>query len=178
MRDHPLGRRSFLGGSASLALAAGAAAPRASQAAEAGAEFEFEVVRTEAEWRARHTPEVYKILREGDTELPHTSPLVTEERAGTYCCQGCGLTIYDSVWKVPLDIGWVFFSHAEPRTVLTSIDGAPPYGSAMGDDGGIPAMIEVHCRRCGSHLGHLVFAKRKLVHCINGAALDFRPAAA
>ena len=120
--------------------------------------------------------EEYAILREGSTELPNTSPLVNETADGIYCCKGCDLTLYQSTWKVPLDVGWVFFSHSEPQTVLTSIDGDPPSG--MGDDEEIPAMIEVHCRRCGSHLGHIVIAQRKLVHCINGAALTFARARA
>ncbi|MBT8476659.1 MAG: peptide-methionine (R)-S-oxide reductase [Rhodobacteraceae bacterium] len=174
MQHSPLGRRTFLSATAATALTAGAAArPTPSHAAEDGSEFQFEITRSDEEWQSRLSREEYVILRRGSTELPHTSPLVTETAEGTYCCKGCDLTVYSSTWKVPLDIGWVFFSHAEPRSVLSSIDGDPPEG--MGDDGP-GAMIEVHCRRCSSHLGHIVFAKGKLVHCINGAALDFRRA--
>ena len=177
MRQTQLGRRTFLSTSAALALGAGAVARSTPAAAgDAGETFAFEITRTDEDWRARLNKEEYNILRKGSTELPNTSPLVNETRDGIYCCKGCDLTIYESTWKVPLDVGWVFFSHAVPRTVLTGIDGEPPAG--MGDASGIPAMIEVHCRRCASHLGHIVVAKGKLVHCINGTALAFSPAEA
>ena len=167
-------RRAFLQSGAAIALTGGAlgrATP--TKANEPGAAFDFEITRTEDEWRAQLTSEEFAILRRGSTELPHTSALVREERTGIYCCKGCDLTVYESTWKVPLDIGWVFFSHSAPRSVLTSIDGEPPEG--MGDDDGPGAMIEVHCRRCASHLGHIVVAEGTLVHCINGASLRFRP---
>ncbi|MEM9477883.1 MAG: peptide-methionine (R)-S-oxide reductase [Pseudomonadota bacterium] len=172
MHTTPLGRRAFLGATATAALTVGGPGIRSAKADETGAAFAFEVTRTDTEWREMLTQDEYVILRKGSTELPHTSPLVQEEREGIYCCKGCDLTVYTSTWKVPLDIGWVFFSHSEPRSVLTSIDGAPPDG--MGNDGGPGAMMEVHCRRCSSHLGHIVFAKGKLVHCVNGGALNFR----
>ena len=171
MEEKTLCRRAFLSSSAAVALGAGAGAgARPAIASDLGAEFKFEVTRSEAAWREMLTQEEYNILRKGSTELPNTSPLVNETADGIYCCKGCDLTIYESTWKVPLDIGWVFFSHAVPRSVLTAIDGEPPSG--MGDDI-VPAMIEVHCRRCASHLGHIVVAEGKLVHCINGAALTF-----
>ncbi|MEM1065919.1 MAG: peptide-methionine (R)-S-oxide reductase [Pseudomonadota bacterium] len=172
--EHPsLRRRAFLGSTAAAAFGAGIAArPGTAAANDPGAAFRFEIIRTEDEWRARLTDEEYVILRRGSTELPNTSPLVTETAEGIYCCRGCDLTVYTSTWKVPLEIGWVFFSHAEPRSVLTSIDGEPPDG--MGDDDGPGAMIEVHCRRCASHLGHIVIAEGLLLHCINGTALQFR----
>lgn len=175
MTDHSPQRRTFLQGGAAVALAAGTvgrAAP--ANANEAGGDFAYEITRTEEDWRARLTSEEFAILRKGSTELPHTSPLVREERAGIYCCKGCDLTVYESTWKVPLDIGWVFFSHAQPRSVLTSIDGEPPSGMGDQEEDGPGAMIEVHCRRCASHLGHVVVAEGHLVHCINGASLRFR----
>ena len=175
MRQTHLGRRAFLSSSAAAALGAGAAGRSTPAAAsDDGEAFTFEITRTEEEWRARLDKEEYNILRKGSTELPHTSPLVEETADGIYCCKGCDLTVYESTWKVPLDVGWVFFSHAVPRSVLTGIDGEPPSG--MGDDPAIPAMIETHCRRCGSHLGHIVIAKGQLVHCINGTSLTFRRA--
>lgn len=180
MTDKPRGRRRFL----KTALGSGAAAlgaahlPRSAVADDDGAEFTFEVTRSEADWRAQLSPTEYKILRENDTELPNTSPLVNETAEGVYCCKGCDLTLYDSHWKVPLDIGWVFFSHSRPRTLLTSIDGNPPDGMGDEDPDAPEAMIEVHCRRCASHMGHIVIARGKLVHCINGAALRFLRAGA
>lgn len=174
MIETTIGRRAFLSSTTASALGLGLAAHSGpAGAAQAGSAFAFEITRTENEWRTRLKPEEYRIMREGSTELPNTSPLVQETAEGIYCCKGCDLTIYESVWKVQLDVGWVFFSHSMPRTVLTSIDGEPPSG--MGDQV-VPAMIEVHCRRCGSHLGHIVIAKGKLLHCINGASLTFDPA--
>lgn len=173
MQPTPLGRRTFLGATAGAAFTAGALPPDVAQASDGDSPFEFEVTRSDADWRNMLSEDEYVILRKGSTELPHTSPLVSETREGIYCCKGCDLTVYKSTWKVPLDIGWVFFSHSEPQTTLTSIDGEPPTG--MGDEDGPGAMIEVHCRRCGSHLGHIVIAGGQLVHCINGTALNFRP---
>ncbi|NNE80535.1 MAG: peptide-methionine (R)-S-oxide reductase [Silicimonas sp.] len=176
MRNPTVNRRSLISsGAASAAVAIGAGSafrPGQARASDPGIDFAFEVARSDAEWRDMLSPEEFNILREGSTELPKTSPLRNETAAGTYCCRGCDLTLYESVWKVPLEIGWVFFSHSIPRTVLTSIDGQPPAG--MGDDSQIEAMIEVHCRRCGSHLGHIVHAEKKLVHCINGTSLTFQ----
>ena len=139
-------------------------------------EFVYQITRTDAEWREFLTPEEFRILREGGTEAMHSSPLVTEKREGIYRCRGCDLEHYEALWKVPLEIGWVFFRHSQPNSVLTAIDGAP-----FDDDGNdirILAAVEVHCRRCGSHLGHIVHAEGQLVHCINGASLVFAPAAA
>lgn len=176
MLQSTLGRRGFLRGGAAVALATGAVQlPRKAAASDAGDAYEFEVVRTEAEWRDRLSSTEYEILREAGTEPRNSSPHATEEREGIYCCKGCDLTLYESVWKVPLDIGWVFFSHSTPQSTLTSIDGDPPYG--MGGEDQVPAIIEAHCRRCGSHLGHVLIAQGQLVHCINGAALDFRASA-
>ena len=172
MQPTPLGRRTFLGATAGAAITAGAFSNNPAEANDSGDAFQIEVTRSDEDWRAMLSDDEYAILRKGSTELPHTSPLVTETRDGIYCCKGCDLTVYTSTWKVPLDIGWVFFSHSEPQTVLTSIDGEPPQG--MGDDDGPGAMIEVHCRRCSSHLGHVVIAGGELVHCINGSALNFR----
>lgn len=173
-----VGRRGFLRGGAAMALATGAVHTSSpASAGETSTDFTYEIVKSEADWRKHLSIMEYKVLRENDTELPHTSPLVKEAREGTYSCKACELEIYDSVWKVPLDIGWVFFSHAQHDSVLTGIDGDPPYGDRMGDDDKFPALIEVHCRRCSSHLGHLVYAKGKLVHCINGIALEFRASA-
>ncbi len=70
----------------------------------------------------------------------------------------------------------MFFRHSEPNAVLTGIDGpVPEYGAADAEYG---AFIEVHCRRCGSHLGHLLQIEEQLLHCINGTSLKFQPEAA
>lgn len=179
MKNPVLDRRAVLkAGVATAALGAGATLrPGKARAADPGQEFTYEIVRSEAEWRNLLSEAEFRILREGDTELPNTSPLTEETAAGIYCCRGCELTIYDSVWKVPLKVGYVFFSHSRPDTVLTSIDGEPAYGDAAANRLFEP-MIEVHCRRCGSHLGHILVVQEKLVHCINGTSLLFRADAA
>lgn len=171
MTPHPLNRRAFLGASAAALSLPGAAA----MARQGGApdRFAYEITRTEAEWRARLTEKEYLILREGDTELPRSSYLWDETRAGRFCCKGCDLAVYDSRWRVPLDKGWVFFAHAVPDTVLMGIDGPQ---LAYGQDPDAPInMIEAHCRRCGSHLGHILLVEGQVLHCINGASLTFVP---
>ncbi|MEO0915729.1 MAG: peptide-methionine (R)-S-oxide reductase [Pseudomonadota bacterium] len=169
-------RRNFLGGTALAAVAAtGATKALATTDAPSDSEFQFEIQRSEEEWRSRLTSDEYRILREGKTEKRHSSPYVNETREGVYHCKGCNLAIYDNLWKVPLDIGWVFFRHSRPRTVLTGIDGEP---FVDGDDVRSIVAMEVHCRRCASHLGHVVHAQGNLVHCINGSSLVFESAEA
>ncbi len=179
-------RRAFLGGTAMAVLAAAQASggrawanqgtAAAPAAAPLGDTFEFEITRTEAEWRAMLTPQEYRILREGDTELPRTSPNWNRDEEGTYACRGCGLPVYDSIWKVQLDKGWAFFSQSRENAVLMGIDGNPPAG--MPDENAPPAMIEVHCRRCGSHFGHILTVDKATLHCVDGTSLCFYPAAA
>ncbi len=175
MTELTLRRRAFLQASAASAVAL---APVAARANTASSTFTYEVQRTEEEWRARLSKEEYNILRNGGTELPKTSETWDEERDGAYSCKGCELVLYESVWKEQLDIGWAFFAQSVPDTILMGIDGSPPYGNRMGDNNAPPAMIEAHCRRCGSHLGHILTVKGKTLHCINGTALDFQPAEA
>ena len=151
-------------------------APRIAKAAPSPETFTYEINRSDAEWRKRLGAEEFRVLRKGGTEAKHSSALVHETREGIYRCRGCDLTQYDNLWKVPLDLGWVFFRHSQPNSVLTAVDGPPFDGE--GNDIRILAAVEVHCRRCSSHLGHIVHAEGQLVHCINGASLIFRPTAA
>lgn len=175
-------RRAFIGTTALSAVALGAATkaypaePPATLAMTEGGNFTYEVTRSDAEWSEMLSDAEYHILRQGATELPKSSPLWDEARAGMYHCKGCDLEAFDAAWKVPLNKGWVFFTHSETNAVLTAIDGpVPQYGNSMtsGD-----VFFEVHCRRCGSHLGHLLTVERQQVHCINGAALNFIPSTA
>lgn len=131
----------------------------------------YEVTRTEAEWRALLDDGEYLILRQGSTEPPRTTDLWNRHDRGTYHCRGCDLRIYDSEWKVRLNIGWNFFRHSVPGSTLTGIDGPV---EAYGQMGGPDNMIEVHCRRCASHLGHIVRVGQDPLHCINGTSLTFR----
>lgn len=178
--DHatPLSRRVFLGSSALGFWGLGAVADTPHhRTLTQSADYTYELNRSEEEWRARLSDDEFAVLRGGATEVPRSSFLWNETRDGTYHCKGCDLLAYVSKWKVPLNKGWAFFSHAETNAVLTGIDGAvPQYGNAMGS--GDVAITEVHCRRCASHLGHLLIVERQQVHCINGTALNFEPATA
>lgn len=173
MQIHSPSRRAFLASAA--AVGAGSALGTHAGAKTVGSDFEFEIQFTEEEWQERLTPEQFEILRKNGTEWPKSSPLWNETRAGAYHCQGCGLHAYRSEWKVELDKGWVFFAHAVPNAVLMDIDKAANYSM---NPSNARTMIEAHCRRCGSHLGHILRVDGQLVHCINGTALDFRSAEA
>ena len=188
-------RRTLLG-SVPGALTAAAMAPRALADGHTPSDgFTYEVTRTEEEWRAMLSETEYAILREGGTEVPKSDPLWESTEPGIYACKGCDLPIYDARWKVVVDIGFLFYRHSEPDTVLTSIDRSvySQFGGEAGAMGPVVPeglseedlraldtllLIEVHCRRCASHLGHLVIAQGKLLHCINGASLNFTPEAA
>jgi len=153
--------------------AAAAIAPRDTAAGQP-ADFRFEIIRTDDEWRALLTEDEFRILRRGGTELPGSSPLWTETRDGDYCCKGCDLLVYRGAWREPVEKGWVFFRHSEDNTVLTGIDGpVAEYGQMAYTE---LTMIEAHCRRCASHLGHILLVDGTILHCINGASLTFAPA--
>ncbi len=128
----------------------------------------YEVMHTEAEWRKLLTPAQYNILREQGTEPPFTSPLLNEHRTGTFNCAGCALPLYSSKTKFDSGTGWPSFYAPLPNAVLTSDD-----QTLMMD------RTEVHCRRCGGHLGHVFpdgpppTGQR---YCMDGLALTFTPA--
>ncbi|MBT8417222.1 MAG: peptide-methionine (R)-S-oxide reductase [Silicimonas sp.] len=174
MSQYTLGRRGFLGATAAAAIGTGT---RRATASETGDAFVYQVQRTEEEWRAMLDDAEYAILREAGTEQPHSNPLWNEKRSGTYCCRGCDLTVYRSLHKLDLDKGWAFFRHSFRDTVLTDLD---LKGGRMGDPfAELAAGLEVHCRRCGSHLGHIVALPEvpgQPIHCINGTSLRFEAA--
>jgi peptide-methionine (R)-S-oxide reductase len=149
-----------------LTTAAALVAPRAF-AQDCG----FEICRTEAEWRARLTGNEYLVMRDEQTERAFTSPLNDETRAGTYHCKGCDLPLYASGTKYDSGTGWPSFFDNLPDAVRTREDRKLLF----------QVRTEVHCRRCGSHLGHIFddgpqpTGKR---HCLNGLSLTFRPATA
>ncbi len=126
----------------------------------------FEISRTEAEWRAMLTDLEYAVMREEKTERAFTSPLNTEDRAGIFHCKGCDLALYASAQKYDSGTGWPSFWDAIPDAVGTQPDNTL-----------FATRTEVHCRRCGSHLGHIFddgpepTGKR---HCLNGASLVFK----
>jgi peptide-methionine (R)-S-oxide reductase len=166
-----MNRRSFLGSSAALALLAGLGAWRFGQPGEARAESEtFEVVKTDEEWHKILNDAQFAVLRKEDTEYPGTSPLLKEHRKGVFHCAGCDLPVYASETKFDSGTGWPSFWDALPGAIGTTIDRSL-----------FMERVEVHCRRCGGHFGHIFddgpppTGKR---HCINGLALTFKPATA
>ena len=152
-------RRGFLA-SGAVALALGPGLARA-----AGA---FEVTRTDAEWRKLLSPAQYRVLREEDTERAFSSPLNDEHRDGTFHCAGCDLALYSSTTKYDSGTGWPSFWKPLPDAVATKADW-----------GLLGRRTEVHCRRCGGHLGHVFDDSPKPTgkrYCMNGVAMVFRPA--
>ena len=129
----------------------------------------FEVEKTDAEWRAQLTPMQYEILRKHGTERPFTSPLLNENRKGIFACAGCDLPLFSSDTKFDSGTGWPSFWQPIDNALGRTEDRS--YGMKR---------IEVHCRRCGGHLGHVFDDGPKptgLRYCIDGFALVFKPQA-
>lgn len=135
------------------------------QGPEAAGTGKFEVRKTEAEWRQLLTPQQVAVLRQQGTERPFSSPLVKQVAQGIYACAGCNLPLFASTAKFDSGSGWPSFFQPLPNAVLTAAD-----RSIFG------TRTEVHCRRCGGHLGH-VFADGPPPtgqrYCMNGVALKF-----
>ncbi len=129
----------------------------------------FAFALTDAEWRAKLSPEQYKVMRGHGTERACTSPLNAEKRPGRYECAGCGQALFGTNAKFESGTGWPSFSEpVQPGAVATTDDRA--FGMLR---------TEVHCSNCGSHLGHVFpdgpppTGQR---YCMNGVSLDFKPA--
>lgn len=187
MTESTMTRRSLLASSTLLATGFGLGArPSLAQSGDAEPEFvvyvpeesdfPYEVTRTKEEWMEHldNDEEAYSILRQAWTEKRKTTDLWKEAHDGDYLCRGCDLPVYHGRWFHPLDKGWVFFHHAEPHSVMFAIDGpVPQYGQAGMAVDEENALTEIHCRRCGSHLGHhlKVPGTDFYLHCINGTSL-------
>lgn len=136
--------------------------------ATAAAEKTYPVTHTDAEWRHLLTPEQYDVLRGHGTERPGSCSLLREKRQGVFECVGCGQPVFKSGTKFESGTGWPSFDTPVEGAVETTTDRS--YGMVR---------TEVHCSRCGGHLGH-VFPDGPpptgLRYCINGVALNFSPA--
>lgn len=159
-----LTRRTALSGLAAIASAS------LLQATAARAGGDDHVAYSDAEWRARLTPEQYEILRKEGTERPFTSPLLHEERKGVFACAGCGLDLFSSSTKFDSGTGWPSFWAPLDKAVDTHVDRT--FGMIRS---------AVTCHRCDGHLGHVFDDGPKptgLRYCMNGVALTFKPATA
>lgn len=164
MNQHHFSRRrllAMLGASAALPVLAACGSGRAEAKT-------FPVHYTEAEWRRRLTPAQFSVLRQKSTERSGSSPLLKEHRRGTFVCAADGNPLFASSTKFESGTGWPSFYAPLRGAVETSVDFEVGY-----------PRTEVHCARCGGHLGHVFddgprpTGKR---YCMNGDALTFRPA--
>jgi peptide-methionine (R)-S-oxide reductase len=157
-------RRGLLGAGAGLCAVAAAAWPASAGVLATGS---FPVSHSEAEWRKMLTEQQYYVLREAGTERAFTSPLNDEKRRGVFQCAACDNRVYTSITKFDSGTGWPSFYAPVTDSVGT-----------MEDRSLLMTRTEVHCARCGSHLGHVFddgpppTGKR---HCINGVAMTFQP---
>ena len=160
-------RYALWAGAGALALLVGERALR--RAAPRAAES-FAVARTDAEWRGLMTPAQYQVLRLQGTERAFSSPLDHETRPGTFSCAGCDQRLFSSKTKYDSHTGWPSFWQALEGAVGTADDTF----LAM-------KRTEVHCSRCGGHLGHVFDdgpPPTGLRYCMNGVALTFHPGTA
>jgi peptide-methionine (R)-S-oxide reductase len=131
------------------------------------AEDTFDIKKPDEEWRKELTPDAFHVLREHGTERAGTSPLNHEKRAGTFSCSGCGQPLFSSDTKFESGTGWPSFFEPLEKAVGTTTDRSF-----------FMARTEVHCARCGGHLGH-VFPDGPnptgLRYCMNGVAMAFKP---
>ena len=130
----------------------------------------YPITHTEEEWRAKLSPAQYQVLRKHGTERAGTSPLNAEKRHGKFICAGCGQELFASDTKFESGTGWPSFYQPLEGAVGTSEDSSF-----------FMKRTEVHCRRCGGHLGHVFDdgpPPTGLRYCMNGVALKFTPAPA
>ncbi len=157
-----ISKRDFLRGSGSVAILL----TLGCSDADAKSKTRFSVSYSDAEWRKRLSPAAYKVLRKEDTERPYTSPLNKEKRAGSYSCAGCDLPLFSSTTKFESGTGWPSFYRPLAGGIGTDTDYNLGY-----------ARTEVHCSRCGGHLGHVFDDGPKPTgkrYCMNGVAMKFK----
>jgi peptide-methionine (R)-S-oxide reductase len=125
------------------------------------------VQKTDDDWKRELTPDQYRVLRQHGTERAGTSPLNDEHREGTFYCAGCGEPLFDSNTKYDSGSGWPSFYAPKTGAVGTTTDTSH-----------FMTRTEVHCAKCGGHLGHVFPDGPRPTgerYCMNGAALDFKP---
>ena len=166
MDNDPLSRRAFVG----LAGPGGVALLTLARPGSSVAATRFPVNLSAADWRRKLGLERYEVLREAATERPFSSPLLKEHRKGTFVCAGCSNALFSSATKFESGTGWPSFWKPLPNAVVTRPDRSL-----------LMERTEVLCARCGGHLGHVFDDGPKptgLRYCMNGLALNFRPASA
>ena len=122
----------------------------------------------DAQWREKLTPDQYRVMRQHGTERAGSHPLNKEHAAGLYHCAGCGTPLYRSDRKFDSGTGWPSFWEPIDGAIATTRD------NSLG-----MVRVEVHCAKCGSHLGHVFEDGPEpsgLRYCMNGTSLDFRKA--
>ena len=158
-----ISRRHILVGGLSLGALAFAGAASASPKGN----FPFKL--TEAQWRKRLSPTAFAVLRQEATERPGSSALLKEHRKGVFSCAGCALPVFSSTTKFESNTGWPSFWQPLPRATGTQEDNSL-----------FATRTEVHCARCGGHLGHVFDDGPKPTgkrYCMNGAAMTFKAGA-
>jgi peptide-methionine (R)-S-oxide reductase len=153
---------------AGLGMTAVARLAPGSGEAQGGGKGTFEVEKPDSEWKRILTRDQYLVLRKHATEPAFSSPLNKEHRKGTFNCAGCDLPLFSSATKFDSGTGWPSFWAPLDNAVGTTID------RSLGE-----VRTEVHCRRCGGHIGHVFNdgpPPTGLRYCMNGVAMVFRPA--
>lgn len=126
-----------------------------------------DIAKTEDEWKQTLTPEQFRVLRNHGTERAGTSPLDKEYRSGTFACAGCGTPLFTSETKFNSGTGWPSFYAPLEDAVETTVDRSL-----------FMTRVEVHCAKCGGHLGHVFEDGPRptgLRYCMNGVSLEFKP---
>ena len=152
------------------ALAAAVALRFTEQPALAAGAVKFAYSLTDAQWRQKLPGLAYDVLRHEATERPFSSPLNNEHRAGVFACKGCASPLFDARTKFDSGTGWPSFYAPLKNALGTTTDTSL-----------FMTRTEVHCRRCGGHLGHVFDDGPRptgLRYCMNGAAMTFTPAKA
>jgi len=160
-------RRSLLRTGGSI-LIGGGIMGMLSRTGAAAAEGSFSVVKSDDEWRKILSPQAYEVLRKHGTERAGSSPLDHEKRQGIFACAGCAQDLFSSRDKFDSGTGWPSFTRPIDNAVGTSEDRTY-----------FMVRTEVHCSRCGGHLGHVFNDGPKptgLRYCMNGVAMTFRAA--